>query len=196
MRHRSGKLTVFLLALALFVPVGFSQTGNSSGEDTSEGDYQIGVGDVLEIQVWKEPDLTRIVPVRPDGKISFPLLDDLQAEGLTPLQLKKTLTKKLKGFLSSPSVTVLVSEINSYRIYVMGEVLTQGEIPLKSKTTLLQAISMAGGFTAFAHRNDIIVVRNNGKKDVRIAVRYDRILNGKSPEQNLILEPGDTIIVP
>jgi polysaccharide export outer membrane protein len=159
-------------------------------------DYRIGVGDVLNIQVWKETDLTRSVPVRPDGKISFPLLDDLQAAGLTPLELKRILTDKLKQYLSGPRVTVLVEEVNSYKVYVMGEVVLQGSLVLKTRTTLLQAISLAGGFTAYAKRDQIIVLRKNGKKDERIKLNYDRIISGKSPEQNLVLEPGDTVVVP
>jgi len=165
--------------------------------DPGEGsDYRIGVGDVIEVRVWKEPDLTRSVPVRPDGKISFPLLDDLPAAGLTPLELKAVLAERLKQFLSEPRVTVLVSEVNSYKVYVMGEVVTTGALTLKSKTNLLQAISLAGGFSPYAKRNDIVVLRKNGKKDERITVSYERILNGKNPEQNLTLEPGDTVVVP
>jgi polysaccharide export outer membrane protein len=170
--------------------------GDSEPEPPSNNDYRIGVGDLLNIQVWKETDLTRSVPVRPDGKISFPLLDDIQAAGLTPLELKAALTEKLKQYLSDPRVTVLVEEVNSYKVYVMGEVLTQGALVLKSKTTLLQAISLAGGFTQYAKRNEITVLRRTAKRDERIAVSYEKILSGKSPEQNLILEPGDTVVVP
>ena len=165
-------------------------------EALASGDYRIGVGDVLGIQVWKETDLSRSVPVRPDGKISFPLIDDLQAAGLTPLELKNVLTEKLKQYLSGPRVTVLVEEVNSYKVYVMGEVVIQGSLVLKSKTTLLQAISLAGGFSPYAKRDQIIVLRKNGKRDERIKLSYDRIVAGKSPEQNLVLEPGDTVVVP
>jgi polysaccharide biosynthesis/export protein len=165
-------------------------------ESPPPGDYRIGVGDVLNIQVWKETDLSRSVPVRPDGKISFPLLDDLQAAGLTPVELKMVLTDRLKQYLSEPRVTVLVEEVNSYKVYVMGEVVTQGALTLKTKTDLLQAISLAGGFTTFAKKKEIIIIRNNGKKDARISVNYEKILSGKNPEQNLILEPGDTVVVP
>lgn len=170
--------------------------GDTEPEPPASGDYRIGVGDLLDIQVWKEADLTRKVPVRPDGKISFPLLDDLQAAGLTPLELKSVLAEKLKKFLSDPRVTVVVEEVNSYKVYVMGEVVTQGALTLKSKTTLLQAISMAGGFTQYAKRNEITVLRRTAKRDERIVVSYDKILSGKSPEQNLTLEPGDTVVVP
>jgi polysaccharide biosynthesis/export protein len=173
-----------------------AQPQQPDSDNPTSSDYRIGVGDVLNIQVWKETDLTRSVPVRPDGKISFPLLDDLQAAGLTPLELKRILTDKLKQYLSGPRVTVLVEEVNSYKVYVMGEVVLQGSLVLKTRTTLLQAISLAGGFTAYAKRDQIIVLRKNGKKDERIKLNYDRIVAGKSPEQNLVLEPGDTVVVP
>jgi polysaccharide export outer membrane protein len=202
MKRRSAALLLPILvtALAAFI-LGSEATadprpGDTEPDSAMSGDYRIGVGDLLNIQVWKEADLTRSVPVRPDGKISFPLLDDIQAAGLSPLELKVVLTGKLKQFLSEPRVTVLVEEVNSYKVYVMGEVLTQGALTLKSKTTLLQAISLAGGFTQYAKRNEITVLRRTVKRDERIIVSYDRILSGKNPEQNLTLEPGDTVVVP
>jgi len=186
-----------LSGLAFLAPVLAEPKGPEREQASpSANDYRIGVGDVLNIQVWKELDLSRSVPVRPDGKISFPLLDDLQAAGLTPLELKGVLTERLKQYLSEPRVTVLVEEVNSYRVYVMGEVVTQGALVLKSKTNLLQVLSLAGGFTPFAKKNEIVVIRNNGKRDERIAVNYERILSGKNPEQNLVVEPGDTVVVP
>ena len=188
---------LLLCGFSLFSPARAVPPGSAKeAEAASVGDYRIGVGDVLNIQVWKEADLTRSVPVRPDGKISFPLLDDIQAAGLTPLELKAILTERLKQYLSEPRVTVLVEEVNSYKVYVMGEVVTQGALVLKNKTDLLQAISLAGGFTPFAKEKEIIIIRNNGKRDARIAVNYERILSGKTPEQNLVLEPGDTVVVP
>jgi polysaccharide biosynthesis/export protein len=185
-----------LCALALFCPIWAAPPIAEKEADTNVGDYRIGVGDVLNIQVWKEVDLTRSVPVRPDGKISFPLLDDLQAAGLTPIELKLVLTERLKQYLSEPRVTVLVEEVNSYKVYMMGQVVTQGALVLKNKTDLLQVISLAGGFTPFAKKKEIIIIRNNGKSGARITVNYEKILSGKSPEQNLILEPGDTVVVP
>jgi len=198
MEGRSGGRAgmVFVVALMALMALAAAAPRQGNAEAESGPDYRIGVGDVLNIQVWKEVDLTRLVPVRPDGKISFPLLDDLQAAGMTPLELKGILTERLRQFLSEPRVTVLVQEVNSYKVYLMGEVVTQGALVLKNKTNLLQAISMAGGFTPYAHRNEILVIRNNGKKDERISISYERIINGKSPEQNLVLEPGDTVVVP
>jgi polysaccharide biosynthesis/export protein len=199
MKRKSARIAAMLLASVLVsVPMPCAETPEPATEPEipTTGDYRIGVGDVLNIQVWKETDLTRSVPVRPDGKISFPLLDDLQAAGLTPLELKKVLTEKLKQYLSGPRVTVLVEEVNSYKVYVMGEVVLQGSLVLKTRTTLLQAISLAGGFTAYAKRDQIIVLRKNGKRDERIKLNYDRIVTGKNPEQNLVLEAGDTVVVP
>jgi polysaccharide export outer membrane protein len=197
MKKKSIRVAGMLLAsvLASF-PAHAAQTKEPEPDTPNSTDYRIGVGDVLNIQVWKETDLTRSVPVRPDGKISFPLLDDLQAAGLTPLELKRVLTEKLKQYLSGPRVTVLVEEVNSYKVYVMGEVVLQGSLILKTRTTLLQAISLAGGFTAYAKRDQIIVLRKTAKKDERIKLNYDRIVAGKNPEQNLVLEPGDTVVVP
>jgi polysaccharide biosynthesis/export protein len=187
---------LLLCALALFSPIWAAPPiAEKEAEPSNAGDYRIGVGDVLNIQVWKEVDLTRSVPVRPDGKISFPLLDDLQAAGLTPLELKLVLTDRLKQYLSEPRVTVLVEEVNSYKVYMMGQVVTQGALILKNKTDLLQVIALAGGFTPFAKKKEIIIIRNNGKNGARITVNYEKILSGKSPEQNLILEPGDTVVV-
>ena len=183
------------IAVALVVNAG-SRPGYGQAEAAASGDYRIGVGDLLNIQIWKEVDLTRSVPVRPDGKISFPLLDDIQAAGLTPLELKTVLTEKLKQYLSDPRVTVLVEEVNSYKVYIMGEVVTPGALVLKTRTTLLQAISMVGGFTQYAKRNEITVLRKGSRQEERIVVRYDRILSGKNPEQNLVLETGDTVVVP
>ena len=189
-------ITVAMMVFLVLAVDAAPRPGDSEPEPALNNDYRIGVGDLLNIQVWKEADLTRSVPVRPDGKISFPLLDDIQAAGLTPLELKAALTEKLRQFLSEPRVTVLVEEVNSYKVYVMGEVLTQGALVLKSKTTLLQAISLAGGFTQYAKRNEITVLRRTAKRDERIIVSYERILSGRNPEQNLTLEPGDTVVVP
>ena len=188
-------VVVLMLALALTAEAA-PRPGDTEPEAPANNDYRIGVGDMLNIQVWKEADLSRSVPVRPDGKISFPLLDDIQAAGLTPLELKALLTEKLKQYLSEPRVTVLVEEVNSYKVYVMGEVLTQGALVLKNKTTLLQAISLAGGFTQYAKRNEITILRRTAKRDERIVVSYEKILSGRNPEQNLTLEPGDTVVVP
>ena len=194
-RHRDLLWVATLILLLAPVPVRADPPRTKESGPQPAGDYRIGVGDILNIQVWKEPDLTRSVPVRPDGKISFPLLDDIQAAGLSPIELKAILVERVRQFLSEPRVTVLVEEVNSYKIYVMGEVVTGRPRP-QEQDQPPQVISLSGGFTPYAKRNDIVILRNNGKSDERISVSYEKILNGKSPEQNLLLEPGDTVVVP
>jgi polysaccharide export outer membrane protein len=159
-------------------------------------DYVIGAEDVLDINVWKEPEASRAVPVRPDGKISLPLLNDVQAAGLTPMQLGSVITAQLKKFMAQPQVTVIVITINSRRVYVLGEVNRGGAIPLMPNMTVLQALSSAGGFTQFANQKQIYVVRNEDGKQLRFPFNYRQAVQGKDSEQNIILKPGDTIVVP
>jgi polysaccharide export outer membrane protein len=165
----------------------------SPARDTS---YVIGTEDLLQINVWKETDISTSVPVRPDGKISLPLLNDVQAAGLTPLQLAAELSTRLKEFISEPRVTVIVTAMNSRRAYIMGQVVRQGAVPLLSNLTVLQALSAAGGPAQFANTKKIYILRTVGGKQQRIAFNYDAVIKGKSPEQNINLKPGDTIVVP
>jgi polysaccharide export outer membrane protein len=158
-------------------------------------DYVIGADDMLHISVWKEPDLTETLPVRPDGKISMPLLNDVTAAGLTPLQLKDSITEKLRKYVTDPRVTVAVTAMNSRRVFVTGEVNHSGPITLLPNMTMLQALSQAG-FTQFANTKAIYLLRNeNGKQD-RIPFNYKEVVKGNHPEQNIYLKPGDTIVVP
>ena len=157
--------------------------------------YTIGAADVLLVSVWKEPDLTATLPVRPDGMISVPLLDDVQAAGLTPMQLAAILREKLKKYVADPRVTVVVTQMNSQRIYVMGEVLHTGAMPLVPGMTVLQALTTSG-FTQFANTKAIYVLRSEKGKQEKIPVNYKALLRGESPEQNILLKPGDTIVVP
>jgi polysaccharide export outer membrane protein len=163
---------------------------------TNDPDYRIGAQDVLNISVWKEPEITRTVPVRPDGKISLPLLNDVQAAGLTPMQLANAITEGLKKFIADPQVTVIVTEINSRRYYVLGEVGRPGAYPLLPGMTVLQALSGAGGFSQWANLNEIYVLRTENGEQVRYPFRYKDVLKGKRSEQNIELKPGDTIVVP
>jgi len=158
--------------------------------------YVIGPEDVLDINVWKEQDVSRTVPVRPDGKISLPLLNDVQAAGLTPMQLQAALTQELKKFITGPQVTVIVVQINSRRIFVVGEVGHQGAIPMIPNMTVLQALSTAGGFSQFAKLTGIYVLRSEGGKQVTYPFNYKDVIRGGRPEQNIVLKPGDTIVVP
>jgi len=156
--------------------------------------YVIGPEDSLYIHVWKEETLSRTVPVRIDGKISLPLIDEIQAAGLTPLQLKENLIKRFREFVDIPNVSVIVMEANSFKVFVSGQVRTPGVVRLRSETTILQLISMVGGFTEWANEKKILVVRKEGGQEKRLTVNYKRIVSGKDP--NFIMKSGDTVIVP
>jgi polysaccharide biosynthesis/export protein len=163
---------------------------------TDDPNYVIGPQDVLDISVWKEPELTRAVPVRPDGKISMPLLNDVQAAGRTPLQLAADITAGLKKFVTDPQVTVIVGTINSQRIFILGEVNRAGAYPLLPNMTVLQALSSAGGFTIYANLKKIYVLRVEEGKQVKHPFNYKDVLAGKAADQNIFVKAGDTIVVP
>ena len=164
-------------------------------------DFVLGPEDVLEVMVWKNQDLSRQVVIRPDGMISMPLIGDVRANGLTAEQLANRISEKLREFKENPSVSVSVKEVNSYNVYVLGEVAKPGKYQLKSYTTILQSIAMAGGFTAFASRNRMHVLRisHNGQEnshEIRIPVKYDELVSGTGAVGNFYLRSGDTIVVP
>ena len=161
-------------------------------------EYYIGPEDVLEIIVWKNAELSKVVSVRPDGRISLPLLGDIDAIGLTPAQLTANIVSKLKQYKETPTVSVILQQVNSYGIYVLGEVAKPGRYFLKSKTTLLQAITGAGGFEPTAARNKIVVFRwdPEGNKEIKLKASYDDIVMRDGSSQNLVMKPGDTIVVP
>lgn len=158
--------------------------------------YAIGPQDVLSISVWKEPEITQTVVVRPDGRISLPLVSDVQAAGLTPVQLAASVTVELRKYLTDPQVTVVVTQINSQRIYVLGEVNKAGGYPLFPGMTLLQGLSSAGGFTQFADVKRIYLLRTENGRQVKHPFNYKDVVHGRAPEQNIALKTGDTIIVP
>jgi polysaccharide export outer membrane protein len=162
----------------------------------NDPEYKIGPQDVLRIDVWKEAEISRVAPVRPDGRISLPLLNDVQAAGLTPIQLATVITDGLKKFITNPQVTVGVTEINSRRVYVTGEVTHQGAFPLLPNMTVLQALSSAGGFSQFAKLKSIYVLRTEDGKQVKHPFNYKDVVSGKKPESNILLLPGDVIVVP
>jgi polysaccharide export outer membrane protein len=186
------------------VPSVTTASNTSAGDDlrpavtpaTTDPAYVIGAEDVLDINVWKEPDMTRVVPVRPDGKITLPLINDVQAAGSTPQQLASAVTEKLRKFLTEPQVTVIVTQINSQRVFVVGEVLRAGAFPLVPGTTVLQALASAGGFTTFANVKKIHVMRVVNGKHTELPFNYREVLKGDNPDQNIKLEPGDTVVVP
>jgi len=161
-------------------------------------DYIIGPEDVLEITVWRNQDLSKVVAVRPDGRISLPLIGDVTAVGKTPAQLTEEISAKLKEYKENPQVSIVVKEVNSYSIFVLGEVTKPGRYPLKSKTTLLQGITIAGGFTTMAARNKLVVFRFsvNGSGEEKIKASYDDIVLRDGSLQNIELKPGDTVVVP
>ena len=168
----------------------------TAGHSTQAADYLIGAGDVLEILVWKEPDISRTVRVRPDGKISLPLADDIQASESTLLQLKKRITVALAAYVDHPSVYVMLQENRSKRFYIVGKVNAPGEYVLEKGVTVLQAIAMASGFTEWANKNDIVILRRGPQGQFRIEFDYDRVVSGKDIKQNIFLNPDDVIIVP
>lgn len=175
-----------------------NQTATGSSNQPSSVDnstYVIGREDSLHVAVWKEPELTATLPVRPDGMISLPLLNDVQAAGLTPMQLAASITEKLKKYISDPRVTVVVTAMNSQRIYVLGEVLHTGPMPLLPGMTVLQALASAG-FSQFANTKGIYVLRVENAKQQKIPFNYKQVIKGESMEQNLVLKPGDTVVVP
>ncbi len=175
------------------------EPGKGSAAPVSGGaagsDYVIGADDTLRVSVWKEPDLTATLPVRPDGKISLPLLDDVQAAGLTPMQLADSITVKLKKFIADPRVTVVVTAMNSQRVFVTGEVTHSGAMPLLPHMTMLQALS-AAGFTQFANVKGIYLLRMENGKQSKLPFNYKEVVKGRNPDQNIQLRPGDTIVVP
>jgi len=209
MFKRIGVLAAFFLFV--FGTLAQAQGKSDSGEPSQAGqtpataapkpatqdpNYIIGPQDILDINVWREQELTRAVPVRPDGKISLPLLNDVQAAGLTPMQLSQRITEGLKKFVADPQVTVLVAHINSQRIYILGEVNQAGAFALLPGMTVLEALSSGGGFTMFAHVKKIYILRKTNGTQEKLMFNYKEVIHGRAPEQNIQLKAGDTIVVP
>lgn len=193
-KKNDGKETTVATSRNSAVPAADSKTAPTPA--TTDPAYIIGPEDVLDISVWKEPDVSRVVPVRPDGRISLPLINDVQAAGLSPQQLAGTLTERLRKYLNEPQVTVIVTAINSQRVFVVGEVLRAGAFPMLPGMTVLQALSSAGGFTTFADVKKIHVVRMRDGKQLELPFNYRAVLKRDRPEQNINLDPGDTTVVP
>lgn len=170
-------------------------TAANEPQPQSNASYVIGPDDQLHVSVWKEPDLTNTMPVRADGMISLPLLNDVQAAGLTPMQLAASISEKLKKYITDPHVTVEVTQMNSQRIYVTGEVLHPGAMNRTPDMTVLQALATAG-FTQFANTKGIYVLRTESGKQTKIPVNYKKLVKGDNMQQNVVLKPGDTIVVP
>jgi polysaccharide export outer membrane protein len=158
-------------------------------------DYRIGPEDVLSISVWKNEPMSRVLPVRPDGMISLPLLDDIMAAGLTPTELRNLLAQKLAEYVPSPAVTVIVNDVKSFKVSVIGEVLRPARYELKSRTSVLDVLALAGGFNQFAARTRIVVLRQEADKRIRIPFNYNRVTNG-TDDENVYLRPNDIVLVP
>jgi len=160
----------------------------------AEEPYRIGKEDVLDVSVWRDPDLSRTLPVRPDGFITLPMVGEVQAEGRTTVELEQDIARRLQKYVQSPRVTVMVREVNSARVFVTGEVQKPGAYPLRGSVTVLQALAMAGGLTEFADRDGMMVIRaNNGP---RIQVRYSALVDRRAQGADFPLQPGDTVVVP
>ena len=193
----------FVIALVMLAALGCAGIPKALLDELSQHpkDFVLGPEDVLEVMVWKNQDLSRQVVIRPDGMISMPLIGDVRANGLTAEQLADRISEKLREFKESPSVSVSVKEVNSYNVYVLGEVIKPGKYQLKSYTTVLQAISLAGGFTPYASKHMMRVMRNSANgagtpHEMRIPVNYDDIVSGTGSLGNFYLKSGDTIVVP
>jgi polysaccharide export outer membrane protein len=157
-------------------------------------DYKIGIDDVLDIAVWNNTTVSRTVPVRPDGKISLPLLNEVQAAGLTPSQLRASLMAKLVEYMPTPEVSVIVREVHSNKISVLGEVRKAGRYEISQRATVLDAVALAGGFNDFARRTKLVIMRQEGTGTKRIPINYNRIV--AEEDDNVILQPGDIVVVP
>ena len=200
LRHLSTLVVGFMLCSML------SQAGCLGPVTTKVYDapagFLLGPEDELEITVWKNQDLSRITIIRPDGLISMPLIGDIQAAGLTADALSQRIAERLKQYFATPpSVSVSVKAINSYSVYVVGEVAKPGKFQLKAYITVLQAISMAGGFTLYASKNKLQIVRvtenaDHVRQEIHIPVRYDDLVSGSGGPGNVVLYPGDTVVVP
>jgi polysaccharide export outer membrane protein len=207
MNMRSSRLvTAFTISIVVFglalsgPPIGSAQTPTNQPDSKKtaavDPSYIIGPADILEIQVWKEPDFSRQALVRPDGKITLPLVGDLHVAGMTTMALKELLTEKLKDFIDSPEVTVILVESRSKNFYIIGKVTQPGTYPLMKDMTVLQAISVAGGLGEWADADSIRIIRKSGGKEKILHFDYKKVISGKNLEQNILLQPNDTIVVP
>ena len=193
----SGALLATALMAAADPAAAQGTTRNASGNGAPDA-FRIGPEDVLHISVWKNDTITRTIPVRPDGKISLPLLSDVQAAGLTPTELQAVLVKRLADFIQPlPEVAVIVTEVHSYKVSVIGEVARPGRFELKSWTTVSDILAIAGGFTPFASRSRIIILRSEGNGIRRIPFDYKKLVDSGGGEGiSVYLHPGDTVLVP
>ena len=181
---------------AILVSIGFGGILYAQDEEDPSNAYSVLPGDILQISVWKEPDLQLEVLVRPDSAFSFPLAGDISTKGLSVVGLQSELTKRLSRYISSPVVTVSVKNVLGNKVYVIGQVNRPGEFVVNPHVDVMQALSMAGGVTAFAATNDIKILRRTGSRQTALSFKYNDVLKGRNLEQNIVLQSGDIVAVP
>ncbi len=198
MRRPSVLLPVLVMVMAVALPAASAGNAQPSppGDQAPAEHYRIGPEDTLHITVWKNEAMSRTVPVRPDGMVTVPLVNDVQAAGLTPMELRDLLTKKLAEYIPSPEVSVILTDVRSFKVSVIGEVAKPARYEFKAWTTVLDALAMAGGFTQFASRTRIVVLRPNGKTVTRIPFNYTKVIAASADQENFYLRPGDIVLVP
>lgn len=200
-RRLAPSLGLLLLATLLAVPAAAVEAAAQGSvktvhEEDPPGSYAIGIGDILEIAVWKNEELSVTTPVRPDGRISVPLLGDVRAAGMTPLALRQVLTDGFREYVTAPEVSVVIQEIRSQKIYITGEVASPGAYDLQPGTKVMQAVALAGGLTPYAKKRLVVLRDRDGRSDRRYEIDIEGIVSGRRPSDNLVLQPGDTIIIP
>jgi polysaccharide export outer membrane protein len=183
-----------MVIVAAVVMLGGCAHQNKSIPVVKDEPFRIGREDLLDIAVWRDADLSRVIPVRPDGYISLPMIGEVRADGRTPLELAEDIRAKLQPYVQDPKVTVIVREVNSSRVFVTGEVANPGSYPLRGRVSLLQAVALAGGFSDFADRDGIVVIRQ-GKDGGKFPVRYSDLV-ADDTNHEVVLMPGDTVVVP
>lgn len=199
-RKRIMLIINLLLIFISFICVSLADAQQNTNEQEvasveNQEHYKIGANDLLNIFVWKEPELTQDVIVMPDGRITFPMIGEIMAKGRSAIEIKNIMTEKLQDYISGPEVTVLVRQSNSRRIYIIGKVNGSGPYILEADMTVLQALSVAGGFTEWADTKYVMIVRRTEGKETMFRFNYQKFITGKDLNQNILLEPGDTIVV-
>jgi polysaccharide export outer membrane protein len=189
-------LKLFISFLFFLFTMNTIATDDKAIAQTNAPPYRIGPSDILNIYVWKEPELTQDVTVLPDGNITMPLIGEVKARGKTAGELRAIISEKLKDYVTEPEVTVIVRQTLSRKIYTVGKLNTPGPYPLEPEMTVLQAISTARGFSEWAKKKDIVIIRKEGGKEVQFRFNYEEYISGKNLKQNILLKPNDTIVVP
>src|SRR5262245_33565055 len=192
-RLLSGTVVVVAVSMCVYAE---AQDSSKSNGATDAAEYRIGPEDVLQITVWRNEAMSRTVPVRPDGKISLPLLNEVQASGYTPMELRDVLIKALAEYMPSPEVSVIVAEAKSFKVSVIGEIVRPGRYELKSATTVLDIVALSGGLTQFASRSKMFVLRPDGPTQKRIPFNYNKAVSAGGEQENFYLRPGDVLVVP